>query len=74
MRLRPLSVVSRPSSRVKRKREGIASWSACFLIAGVKRPYGAGGMDDRDGAAVEHLVARAANDLGVEDATFGVDA
>ena len=38
---RPVSVVSRPSSREKRKREGIASWSACRFIAVVKRPYGA---------------------------------
>src|SRR4029079_3287652 len=38
---RPVSVASSPSSREKRKREGIASWSAWRFIAVVKRPYGA---------------------------------
>src|SRR6185369_10985726 len=43
------------------------------LHRGGEASIGSGGVDDRDRTAVEHLVARAAHDLGVDHAAFGVD-
>jgi hypothetical protein len=50
---RLLSVVSSPSSRVKRKREVMTIWSACARIAGVKGPKGACRAHDGHRALVQ---------------------